>query len=76
MEVAIYGHTDAVGSDNDNLSLSESRARSVKDYLVLSGISTSRLAFKGFGESRPVSTNDTKEGKAQNRRTEFVITRF
>ncbi|MEC8832081.1 MAG: OmpA family protein, partial [Bacteroidota bacterium] len=59
MEVAIYGHTDAVGSDNDNLSLSENRARSVKDYLVLSGISTSRLAFKGFGESRPVATNDT-----------------
>jgi len=76
MEVAIYGHTDAVGSENDNLSLSEGRAKSVKDYLVLSGIGSSRLSFKGFGESRPIASNDNEEGMAKNRRTEFVITRF
>ena len=76
MEVAIYGHTDAVGSEKNNLHLSEGRAKSVKDYLVLSGITPSRLSFKGFGESRPIASNDNEEGMAKNRRTEFVITRF
>ena len=76
MEVAIFGHTDAVGSNEDNLSLSEGRAKSVKNYLVLSGIYDSRLSYKGFGETKPIANNDTDDGKAKNRRTEFAITSF
>ena len=76
MEVAIFGHTDAVGSNEDNLSLSEGRAKSAKSYLVLSGISDTRLSYKGFGETKPIANNDTDEGKAKNRRTEFAITSF
>lgn len=72
--VDIEGHTDNVGSDYDNLVLSQNRAKSVYEYLVANGISASRLGWKGYGESRPVATNDTEQGRALNRRTEFVIT--
>jgi len=76
MRVVIHGHTDNVGSDLDNQELSQNRAKSVYDYLVLSGVNQNRLLYKGFGESKPIASNSTVEGKARNRRTEFVVESF
>jgi outer membrane protein OmpA-like peptidoglycan-associated protein/tetratricopeptide (TPR) repeat protein len=73
LKIEIRGHTDDVGSNEANLILSENRAKAVYDYLVSKGISTSRLSYKGFGENKPVASNETELGKSQNRRTEFVI---
>jgi len=73
MKIEIGGHTDNVGSDNDNLALSENRAKSVYDYLIKVGVGAARLSFKGYGETKPIATNDTEEGRAQNRRTEFTV---
>jgi len=73
MKISIEGHTDYIGSDDFNLILSEKRARAVYDYLVINGINKNRLEYKGFGKQRPIATNDTEEGRAMNRRTEFVI---
>ncbi|WP_419868418.1 OmpA family protein [Chryseobacterium sp. CT-SW4] len=72
--INIYGHTDSKGSDSYNLSLSERRAESVKSYLSAKGIASSRLFAKGEGESQPVASNETDEGRAKNRRVEFAIT--
>ena len=69
LRLEVGGHTDAVGSDADNLVLSERRAKAVYDYLVMSGVSADRLTYRGYGESRPVADNDTPEGRAANRRT-------
>ena len=69
LRLEVGGHTDAVGSDEDNLLLSERRAKAVYDYLVLRGVDADRLTYRGYGESRPVATNDTPEGRAKNRRT-------
>lgn len=71
--VSIQGHTDNVGDPKKNLTLSTNRAQAVNNYLILEGIAPNRLEFKGFGESKPVATNKTEEGRAKNRRTEFVI---
>jgi outer membrane protein OmpA-like peptidoglycan-associated protein len=68
----IGGHTDSDGSDADNLKLSQARAEAVKTQLVSMGIDASRLTTKGYGESKPVGENTTPEGKANNRRVEFV----
>jgi len=74
IKIEIHGHTDNVGNDQSNQSLSEKRAKSVRDYLVFVGIDSKRIiAYKGYGESKPITTNDTPEGRALNRRTEFVI---
>ncbi|MEM6262532.1 MAG: OmpA family protein [Bacteroidota bacterium] len=73
MQIEIQGHTDDVGSDADNLQLSQDRAESVRAYLVDKGISPERIEAKGFGETQPISTNETDEGRAQNRRTEFRV---
>ena len=73
MRIQISGHTDSKGTDAYNLSLSDRRAKVVVDYLVKAGIKAGRMESKGFGESRPVATNDTDEGRQQNRRTEFMI---
>jgi len=68
----VEGHTDNVGSDDYNQRLSESRVASVRKYLTDRGISTERLTTKAFGESRPVSTSDTPEGRQKNRRVEIT----
>ncbi|MBK7408545.1 MAG: OmpA family protein [Saprospirales bacterium] len=73
LRIQINGHTDNVGSEADNQSLSEQRAKAVYSYLADKGIDRLRLRFKGFGESRPVDTNETEEGRQHNRRTEFTV---
>lgn len=73
--VRIEGHTDNKASDAHNKDLSERRAKAVKDYLVKNhSIDPNRMTTQGFGESTPIASNDTKEGRAKNRRIEFVIT--
>lgn len=69
--VDIDGHTDAAGATDTNLSLSQVRANTVRDYLVDQGVSTYRLTAYGFGESIPIADNSTREGRAANRRIEF-----
>jgi outer membrane protein OmpA-like peptidoglycan-associated protein len=76
MVIEIGGHTDDVGADELNMKLSEARAKAVMNYMVLAGIDASRLRSKGYGESQPIASNDTAEGKAKNRRTEFEIVEF
>jgi OOP family OmpA-OmpF porin len=71
--VEVAGHTDSVGSDQYNQGLSERRANSVRDYLVSKGITASRMTARGYGEARPVTSNDTKDGRQENRRVELVI---
>lgn len=71
--VSIEGHTDNVGGDEDNRTLSQNRARSVVDYLIGKGIEAHRLKAEGFGEDQPIESNDTEAGRARNRRTEFRI---
>lgn len=73
MNIQINGHTDNIGGDADNLALSEKRAKAVYDYLIQKGISSSRLKYKGYGESQPIITNATPEGRQMNRRTEFIV---
>ncbi|RYM31417.1 OmpA family protein [Brumimicrobium glaciale] len=71
--ILISGHTDNTGNEDQNITLSEARAQSVADYLVLKGINKLRINYNGYGSSNPVTTNDTNEGKQQNRRVEFII---
>jgi len=75
LQIEIGGHTDAVGSDAYNLKLSDRRAKAVRDYLVKNfpQIKPENLSSTGYGESKPVASNDTKEGQAKNRRVEFKI---
>lgn len=72
IKLEIGGHTDSDGSDADNLALSEQRASRVKQQLKLLGIDESRFTVKGYGELKPISDNNTSEGKANNRRVEFT----
>jgi len=71
--IEIEGHTDNVGSAEMNQKLSESRAKEVYDYLVSKEINSNRMKYKGYGFTKPVSSNDTPDGRSLNRRTEFVI---
>jgi len=73
MRIEIGGHTDTEGSESHNLTLSQNRAKSVYDYLISKGINAEKLSFKGYGETVPISSNDTHEGRAKNRRTEFKV---
>lgn len=73
VSVEIAGHTDSKGSDDYNLNLSQGRSQSVVDYLSSQGIDKSRLQAHGYGETKPIDTNDTDDGRANNRRVEFTI---
>jgi outer membrane protein OmpA-like peptidoglycan-associated protein len=73
VSIQISGHTDNVGRPADNMLLSENRAKSVVNYLKSQGIDAKRLLYKGFGDTQPVSPNDTEAGRARNRRTELKI---
>jgi outer membrane protein OmpA-like peptidoglycan-associated protein len=73
VKIHITGHTDSSGALKHNMTLSENRAKAVVEWLVKEGIDKSRLSYEGKGPNEPVDTNDTAEGKANNRRVEFVI---
>ncbi len=73
VRIEIGGHTDTAGSESYNLSLSEKRAIAVKNYLLEHGIAAKQVEAKGYGSAHPVATNDTEEGRGQNRRIEFKI---
>jgi outer membrane protein OmpA-like peptidoglycan-associated protein len=72
--IEIQGHTDSKGADAYNMGLSERRASAVSTYLRNRGVSSSRVTTKGYGETAPVASNDTEDGRAQNRRVNFLIT--
>jgi outer membrane protein OmpA-like peptidoglycan-associated protein len=72
--IDVAGHTDSVGSDSTNQALSERRAQTVGTYLESKGISDQRVATAGFGKSHPVATNNTPDGRQQNRRVELTLT--
>ena len=72
--VEIQGHTDSAGDEQANLRLSQRRAEAVLQYLADEGIDVARLNARGYGETEPRADNSTREGRAQNRRIEFVIT--
>jgi OOP family OmpA-OmpF porin len=74
MKVLIEGHTDSVGPEDYNMGLSLKRAKAVEDYIVTQGVAEERMDIKGLGESDPLDSNDTPEGRAKNRRVEFVVT--
>lgn len=76
LHIEIEGHTDNVGSETYNLNLSKARAKAVYDFLIDHSILSDRLSYKGYGYTKPVTGNDTEQGKAQNRRTEFTITKM
>lgn len=73
VSIELAGHTDNIGSDADNIQLSQNRVNSVRNYLVEKGIPASRLVAKGYGESRPLASNDDEAGRQNNRRVEFMI---
>ncbi len=74
IHIEISGHTDDIGNDQSNMILSQNRSKAVYEYLISHDIDKNRLTFKGYGEIKPVSDNKTEEGRANNRRTEFLIT--
>jgi outer membrane protein OmpA-like peptidoglycan-associated protein/tetratricopeptide (TPR) repeat protein len=73
MKIEISGHTDNAGTPAYNLTLSQNRAKAVYDYLLQNGIPAARLTYAGYGLTKPVDSNDTEEGRAKNRRTEFKV---
>lgn len=73
IKIELSSHTDNVGTDEYNITLSQARAQSVVDYVIAKGINKDRLVAKGYGETIPIATNDSEEGRQQNRRTEFKI---
>ena len=73
-DIVIYGYTDSTGSAEYNLNLSQQRANSVEKYLESKGLNISRFKMVGMGIADPIATNDTPEGRSQNRRVEFAIT--
>ena len=75
IEIEMSAHTDARGSDEYNYKLSDNRAASVRTYIISQGIAETRIVSKGYGETKPVDTNETDEGRQMNRRVEFTITK-
>ena len=74
LKIEIGGHTDNVGIEKENEALSQSRAKSVYDFLIAKNIAAERLSYKGYAATKPIADNKTAEGKAKNRRTEFMVT--
>ena len=72
LNFSVEGHTDSDGDNSLNQSLSDQRAKAVMNQLISMGIAENRLKYKGWGETKPMSDNNTPEGKANNRRVEFV----
>jgi len=72
-KLKISGHTDSQGRDENNLILSHKRAEAAKNYLIEKGIVADRLDAVGYGETKPVADNGTKEGRRKNRRVEFTV---
>ena len=73
IQIEIAGHTDSKGTDEYNLNLSERRAKAVVSYLKENGVGQERITTLFFGESKPIETNETSEGRRKNRRVEFKI---
>lgn len=73
INIHLKGHTDSDGDDESNFLLSQKRAKSVSDYLIKKGIEEGRITFEGYGESRSIASNQSKEGKRANRRVELLI---
>jgi OmpA-OmpF porin, OOP family len=74
-EVQLVGHTDNTGDAAANMKLSQDRASAVRDMLVNGGVDGNRITTAGYGQDKPVASNDTEEGRAKNRRTELVVTK-
>jgi len=72
-KVNLSGHTDSVGSEAYNQKLSERRVSSVRDYVVKKGVDSGRVSGQGFGESKPIADNKTREGRSKNRRVEIKV---
>ncbi|HEX8152343.1 MAG TPA: OmpA family protein, partial [Thermoanaerobaculia bacterium] len=75
LQLTVEGHTDSVGSESSNETLSTARANAVRDFLISQGVPAERLTAVGRGESQPIATNDTAAGRQQNRRVEIVLAR-
>ena len=73
LRVEVRGHTDSTGDRDYNQKLSERRADAVVEYMIKNGISPERVRSVGFGQTRPVASNETREGRRKNRRTEFFF---
>ena len=73
VKIALLGYTDNMGGSEYNMNLSHRRTKSVKRYLVSKGIDSNRITVRGYGETRPIATNNTASGRALNRRVEFII---
>jgi outer membrane protein OmpA-like peptidoglycan-associated protein len=73
LHVAVEGHTDSIGTDDYNQQLSERRAQAVRDYFVQQGINSSTVEAHGYGKTEPIASNDTSEGRQQNRRVELIL---
>ena len=73
MRLPVEVQTNTVGSEPSNLRLSDARANTVRSFIIAQGVEANRLSAQGFGESRPVDTNKTRQGRANNRRVEFKI---
>ena len=73
LRIEIGGHTDNIGGNEYNINLSEKRGNSVANYLIENGIDANKLVCKGYGSTKPISDNDTEQGRSLNRRTEIVI---
>jgi len=73
LRIEIQAHTDNMGEASYNLSLSEKRANSVRDYLIAQGVAANRMEVKGYGETQPIADNSTRDGRAKNRRVELKV---
>jgi outer membrane protein OmpA-like peptidoglycan-associated protein len=73
LKLEVEGHTDSVGTDASNQTLSEHRAQSARDYLVSQGVSADSIVSRGFGRTKPIGSNDTAEGRQSNRRVELIV---